>query len=359
MTGALGMTVLLLGACKKDEGDETATHPTVNATTIVIAKQPFNETIDAIGTVVGRTAHVATLSAPSQGRISQVLVSPGSVVQAGQVLITMDPKQFEAQVASAQATLAAAEKSAARQERLANEGIVPKKDAEAAAADLAKARADAEIAGRLADQSVLRSPINGVITRMTATIGATVDASTPLVEIADPTALDVVLNVTPTEAARIRVGQKVAISAGQSSAGEALGIGDVADISTLVDTATRAVPVRVQMPTTRRPLRIGEMLSGSIIVATRPAAIVVPPEAIVPEGDAFHVFVVDPLNIAHEREVTVGSRTPKAVEILDGLKVGERVVTYGAYGVADSARIAPLTAPDTSKDKADTGKENP
>jgi RND family efflux transporter MFP subunit len=352
------MTAALLSACKKEAADEGETKATVNATTIVIAKQPFNETIDAIGTVVGRTAHVATLSAPTQGRIAQVLVSPGSVVQAGQLLISMDPSQFRAQVTSAEAALSAAEKAAARQERLANEGIVPKKDAETAAADLAKARADAEEARRNSDLSVLRSPINGVVTRMTATMGMPVDASTPLVEIADPTALDVLLNVTPTEAGRIRVGQKVAISAGQSSAGETLGIGDVADIGTLVDSTTRAVSVRVQIPTSRRPLRIGETVSGSVIVATKPAAIVVPPEALVPEGDAFHVFVVDANNIAHEREVTVGSRTPRAVEIIEGLTVGERVVTLGAYGLQDSVKIAPFTA-DTSKEKADTGKEKP
>jgi membrane fusion protein (multidrug efflux system) len=349
----------LLFACRKDAGDDSEAHPTVNAATIVIAKQPFNETIEAIGVVVARTAHVATLSAPTQGRISEVLVSPGQVVQAGQVLISMDPAQFRAQVASAEAALSAAEKSAARQERLANEGIVPRKDAETAAADLEKARADAEEARRVSGLSTLRSPINGVVTKMTATLGATVDASAPLVEIADPTALDVLLNVTPTDAARIRTGQKVSISAGQSSGGEMLGIGDVADVGTMVDSATRAVSVRVQVPTTRRPMRIGETVSGSVIVATKAATIVVPSEALVPEGDAFHVFVVDANNVAHERDVTIGSRSPKAVEILEGLTVGERVVTLGAYGLQDSVKVAPIAVPDTGKEKADTGTEQP
>ena len=72
-----------------------------------------------------------------------------------------------------------------------------------------------------------------------------------------------------------------------------------------------------------------------------------------PEGDAFNVFVVDQNGIAHAREVTVGARSKSGAQILEGLKAGERIVTYGAYGVQDSARVVPLT-PDSAK--ADTGK---
>jgi multidrug efflux pump subunit AcrA (membrane-fusion protein) len=51
------------------------------------------------------------------------------------------------------------------------------------------------------------------------------------------------------------------------------------------------------------------------------------------------VFVVDAGGIAHEREVTVGGKSDKGVEIVEGLRAGERVVTYGAYGVTDSAKV--------------------
>ena len=78
-------------------------------------------------------------------------------------------------------------------------------------------------------------------------------------------------------------------------------------------------------------------------MATRAAAIVIPPDALVPEGEEFKVFVVDANGVAHEREVKVGGRSAAGVEITEGLKAGERVVTYGAYGMQDSAKVAPLT----------------
>ena len=54
------------------------------------------------------------------------------------------------------------------------------------------------------------------------------------------------------------------------------------------------------------------------------------------------MFVVDGAGIAHEREVKVGARAGAVAEITEGLAAGERVVTYGAYGVTDSARVTPI-----------------
>jgi RND family efflux transporter MFP subunit len=206
------------------------------------------------------------------------------------------------------------------------------------------ARAEAIAARRVEQLSILKSPISGVVTRMSATLGASVDPAQSIVEISDPAALDLLFSVTPTDAARVRPGAKVAVSAGQSANGEPLGVGSVVDVAGTVDTTTRSVAVRVQAPTTRRALRIGETVFGAIGVGTRPAAIVVPLEALVPEGESFKVFVVDSGSVAHEREVKVGGRTSSTAEIVEGLSAGERVVTAGAYGMADSAKVVPLKA---------------
>ncbi len=347
----------LLGACaKKDAGDETV-KAVVNAQTIVVTASAFTETLGAIGNVVPRAGHIATLSAPAQGRVAQVMVTTGQSVQRGQDVVELDRAPFEAALRSAETSLAAAERANERQQRLANEGIVPRKDAETAAADLAKARSDEVSARRVADLATLHAPIAGVVTRMNATLGASVDPSQPLVEISDPSALDVLMSVTPTQAGRVRPGAKVSISAGQTASGEPLGIGSVVDISGTVDSASRSVAVRVQAPTTRRPLRIGETVFGAITVGVHPAAIVIPAEALVPEGDGFKVFVVDNDNVAHEREVKVGAKTSTTVEILEGLKAGEKIVTTGAYAMQDSAKVAPMnTLPDSSKGEGDDKK---
>ena len=351
------LAAVLLGAilagCRGggDEGDAAAA-AVVSAKTVVVAAQPFTEYVSALGTVAPRAGHVATLSAPAPARVASVIVTSGQPVSRGQTLVVLDRATFEAALGSAQAAVAAASRNYERSERLANEGIVPRKDAEAAAADLARARADLSTAQRDASLATLRSPIGGVVTRMNATIGAAADPSQPLVEIADPSALDILLTVTPSDAARVRPGAKVNLSAGENASGEPLGVGTVVDVGGTVDSATRGVTVRVQAPTTRRPLRIGETIVGRIAVATKANAIVVPLEALVPDGTTVRVYVVDRNDVAHAREVTVGGRTDRTAEITAGLQPGERIVTYGAYGMQDSARVAPLrsgSAPDSAR----------
>jgi RND family efflux transporter MFP subunit len=335
-------------ACAKGEqgGEESpAGKAVVAAQVATVTAQPFTETLGAIGIVEVRAGHAASLSAPAQGRVSTVLITTGQHVSAGETLIELDQAPFHAATQSADAALAAAQREYDRSARLAQEGIVPRKQVDAAAADLARTRADAVTARRLEQLSVLRAPIAGVVTRMTATLGASADPSMPLVEIADPAAVDVVFSVTPVDAARVHPGASVALTAGQNASGEPLGSGRIAEVSGMVDSMSRNVAVRARATETRRRLRIGETVFGQIAIDTRRSAITVPLDALVPEGDGFKVFVVDPQGIAQGRDVTVGGRTTTVAEITRGLTPGERVVAYGAYGVQDSARIVPVKQP--------------
>ena len=332
---------LLASACRRDGDDEgdAAAQGVVAVRTVVATAQPFTESVGAIGEVEARIGRSAALGAPAAARISAVHVVAGQHVTAGDVLVELDQTSFQAAARSAEAQLVASQRAYERAQRLAAEGVVPRKDVEQAQADLAKAQADAANARRQEQLSVLRSPITGVVTAMRATLGATADPAQPLVEIADPSATDVVLSAPPTDAARMRVGARVDLVAGQSAGGEPVGDGTVADVGGTVDSATRSVSVRVRVTTARRLLRIGETVFGQVATATRSNAIVLPAEALVPEGDGFKVFVVDTASVAHARPVTVGGRTASTAEITSGVKAGERVVTYGAYGVDDGSKV--------------------
>ncbi len=331
-------------ACKsaKDADDSTKTSEAATAVgvrTAVATAEPFFETLGAIGTVAPRAGHVALLSAPAPTRIAQVFVSEGQHVVAGSTLVVLEQSSLREATRSAEAALNAAQQNYERARTLSEAGIIPRKDLDLATAELAKARSDVVAARRVMQLSVLRSPISGVVTRMNAVLGAAVDANQPLIEVADPSAVDIILGVTPAQAATVRPGSKVNLRSGQRASGDVLGVGTVMDVAGTVDSASRSVEIRVRSATTRRPLRIGETVYGEIGLATRPSAVTVPVDALVPEGDGFKVFVVDSAHTAHARPVTVGGRTETVAEINSGLKGGERIVTYGAYGLEDGAKV--------------------
>ena len=336
------LTVGCKGGEKEKEGAvDSAAKPVVAANTVTASVEPFTHRVSAIGTVVSRPGRYAALSAPSATRISRVYVSAGQRVAAGSPLVEFEQVGFNAAASAAEATLTAAQRNQERAQRLANEGIVPRKDAEQAAAELGKARTEAVIARRALQLSVLRSPVSGVVTRMAAVLGASADAGQVLVEVADPSAFDVVLSVGPTDAGAIHPGSAVQLTAGEKTGGELLGGGSVASVGAVLDTTSRSVAIRVTVTSPRRSLRLGESVYGEIAVETRPRAVVVPVEALVPGDDpgSYKVFVVDAKGTAIAHEVKIGGRTATKVEIIEGLNGGEKVVSQGAFGVADSAKV--------------------
>ena len=341
--GSALLTLVVVAACHgspkaADEGAAAVT----GVRTAVATLEPFPETVNVIGTVSARPGRYAALAAPGPTRVARIFVGPGQWVSKGDSLVEFERAPFEAAAESAAAALAGAERNAARAARLAQAGILPQKDADQAASDLAAAQAAAVTARRAQELATLRAPLAGVVTRMTAVLGASVDVSQPVVEVADPAALDVVFNVSPAEAGRIQSGDTLTLTGTEGGARESLGSARVVSVAVAVDSVTRAVAVRAHLsgrPAATRPLRIGESVSGQIITGVHANAVSVPVEALVPEGEGFRVYVVDSSGIAHARPVVVGGRSEARVEIVRGLAAGERVVTTGAYGVTDSAKI--------------------
>src|SRR5439155_1400402 len=151
----------------------------------------------------------------------------------------------DAAAQSAATALETAQHNFARAARLVQAGILPQKDSDQAASELAQAQVAAVTARRSQQLATLRAPLSGVVTRMSAVLGASVDPTQPLVEIADPGALDVVFSVSPAEAADMRDGDSVSLSAGETARGDPLGTGVVTGVAAAVDSLSRAVAVRV------------------------------------------------------------------------------------------------------------------
>ena len=340
-TALLVPCAFALTSCKDKADKENEAKPpaAVVATVESAGTEKFTETVDGVGVVMARSGHVAQLSAPAPTRVSKVFVTVGTAVKAGDPLIEFEQPPFEAAARSADAALAAAEKAAARAMRLADVGVLPRKDAELAASDLASAQLNAVNAKRAKELSTLRAPLAGVVTRQSAMLGASVDATQTLVEVADLTSLDVMLTFSPADAARVKIGALTALYAGASASGDPVSSGRVGDISAAVDSASRGVLVRVAVGERKRQLRIGETLFGRVGVSEHANAVVVPLESLVPTGEGFKLFTVDEQGFAHARDVKVGGRTEKSAWITDGVKAGDKVVTKGAYGVDDSTKV--------------------
>jgi RND family efflux transporter MFP subunit len=335
---------LLLAACGKGGGGDaaggTAADSAVVTAELAVAQvRTFPVTVGALGVVEAAPGHVATLAAPAPTRVLRVLVSGGQRVGRGQPLVELDPTNWTADVHKAEVQRVTAQREYDRASRLADAGILPRKDAETAAAALADANATLVQAQHVRAQAVLRSPIAGVVSRLDARLNAPADPAQTLVEVVDPNGLEVRLSVPPAQASGVRPGQPVQVTAGRDASGRPLGSGTVTGVGAAIDTASGSVEVRASVPRTAGTLFVGQDVFGSVEVAQHPGAVTVPPDALVPSGAGLQVFVVDAKGVAHATPVTVGARHLDAVEIAGGLRGGETVVAKGAYAVQDGARV--------------------
>jgi multidrug efflux system membrane fusion protein len=341
MRGALPLALLVAG-CGRGKGEAGAggdTVPVVAATTAVATVGPFPITVPVLGTVVVGPGHEAALAAPAPTRVVQVLVSTGDRVVPGQPLVALDSTVFAAEVRRTRVARVTAQRGYDRASRLAAAGILPRKDAESAAAALADATA-AEIQARhTLGLAVLRSPIAGVVSAVGARLNAPADPAQTLVQVVDPAGLEIRLTVPPDQAAQVRQGQPVHLSAGRAEGGPVLGEGVVTGVSAAIDSVSGSVEVRAALARPVAALFSGQDVFASIQVAVHPAAVTVPAVAVVPAGSGYQVFVVDTAGTAHARPVTVGARHRDRVEITRGLAGGETVAAVGAYGVKDGAKI--------------------
>jgi HlyD family secretion protein len=146
--------------------------------------------------------------------------------------------------------------------------------------------------------------------------------------------------------ARAHVPQEVAALVKVGDVARITGIGDSSDVPGTVtvvgpalDPNSTTVEIRVESPNPGRRLRPGASVRLSVVVATEPNAIVIPVSALLTSDGASAVMVAGPDDHAHRRRVQVGFRQGNDAQIIAGLEPGERVVSVGAYGLQDGARV--------------------
>ncbi|MEO9226096.1 MAG: efflux RND transporter periplasmic adaptor subunit [Gemmatimonadaceae bacterium] len=330
--------VALVGCGKKDAGDEATGTPIVTVETAQVTTASFIPLVRAVGTVVSSPTGYAELSAPVPSRVARVLVTAGQAVRAGDALVELDAAAARATATGADAALAAAQSAYDRASRLAQQGIVPRKAVDQATADLAQAKATAVGAQRTYALSTLRSPISGVVTKMNAVTGASTDPAQVLVAVADPSELQVLLQLSPVDAGGVHRGAAVVLTDNDGPSAKPVARGTVISVGVAIDSATRAVPIRVRVASSTRPLRLGETLSGKVALTGSTSAMSIPAAALVPDSTGFKVYVVK-AGVAYATAVEIGTRGDSLVQVTRGLTAGQTVVTTGAYGLADSSKV--------------------
>ena len=408
---------LLLSACsKKGPGDTGDAESAVTPVQVAIAtKEPLEQVITVEGVLfpVKQASITPKISAPVQ----RFLVQRGDHVHTGQLLAVLedsdlrastqeskelynqaqsayatttnatlpeDMTKAKADVESARQALDAAKRVLQSREDLLRQGAIAQKLVEdarvaevqaqsqfdtanehlksvqnvdrveqikSAQAQLQAAKAHYDSAAAQLSYAEVRSPMDGVIADRPLNVGEMASAGSPLFSIVDISRVVARANVPAQEASSLRTGQPATIT---GPGGELKG--KITVVSPAVDPSTTTLQVWVEAANPEEKLKLGSTVQVSLNAGTIPDAIVVPVSALLSSDEGGEkVMIAGSDALAHEQKVEVGIRSGEDVQILSGVKPGDRVIIEGALGLDDKAKIeiAKPGAGDKDKDKDD------
>ena len=316
-----------------------------------------------------------TVSSEVEGKVDQVLVDVGDHVTAGQPIVKVSPTELQltldqqrasmrqararlglpdngedlkdvraaAEVKKAAADLADAEQKYQRAKSLFEQGLVPKQSFDEAEsrynaaraaydlsvqaienlrAQLVQSRASSQLAQKKVNDAVIRAPFAGQVKERTVTQGQYLKVQTAVMVIVNVNPIRVRLKVPEKMASWVRVGQEVTVSV--EAYADRTFTGKITRINPSVDQQTRSFEVEALIENRDGMLKPGFFVKARIPSSYSENALFVPQDALLYVYGVYKVFVVDG-NTLKEREVKIGERVGDEVEIIDGVKQGERI----------------------------------
>ena len=325
-TSILAAALILLAGCANQGGQasqnaapapEQAAKPKVSV--VEAAYQNVPQTALYSSTV---QANVINNIAPqSGGRIQKLNAEVGDFVSKGQTLVEMDRVQLE----QAELKLRNDETELERVRTLLAQGGISQADFEQLELACNVSRSTYK---NLLENTILRSPVSGVITARNYDRGDMYTMAQPIYTVQQITPVKVLVAISETEYTKVKKGDKVVLTAdalpGKSFEGR------VSRLHPTMDPATHTFNVEVQVPNTRRELRPGMYVRASVDFGDN-RSIVVPDTAILKmQGSGTRtLFVINDEGLSEVRIVTLGRHWDGNYEILSGLQEGEKVVYKG------------------------------
>lgn len=330
-----------------------------------VTKRRMVERLRVAARVRAKPGFSATITAPVSGQLvaasEQALPQPGQRVEAGQLLALLKPNFSEAgaKVAEAQADFATskaaldqAEAAYARTKKLATEQA--KSPRELQEVELAYQSAQARYAaaaGLLATFKQgggtsspnaallmeLRAPIAGVLNAVAAGPGEVVAANQPVFAVLNPETVWIEVSVPESGVARLSHAKDAAVELpgepGRFAPITGNGRGQLLSLGLEVDATLRTVPLIYETANREGQFRVGQNVTLHVETARVEETVAVPESALVHEGDQLVAFVQVSGETFEKREIQAGIRDTGFVQVLAGIKEGERVVTKGAYAI--------------------------
>ncbi|MGE4312909.1 MAG: efflux RND transporter periplasmic adaptor subunit [Pseudobdellovibrionaceae bacterium] len=325
--------------------DKKGAIPAVNVITAPVREAEFSDRVEALGTALANETVVIT--ADTTEKVSAIHFEDGQEVAKGDLLVTLDKSEEEADLSAAEAQLTEARSAYNRAQDLQKTSALSKATLQQRLAALKQAESQIEAIKSRINELTITAPFDGILGLREVSVGALVQPGDTITTIDDLSRIKVDFDVPSVFLPSLQTGLPIIgkVDAYQDKDFK----GEVQTVNARVDPITRTVRVRAILPNPDALLKPGLLMTITLLKDAR-QALLIPEEALIKKDDRNFVYVVKETDAntkeAVEREVKIGAREEGHIEILDGLQENESVVIHGTLKLRDKTPVTVMAVQD-------------
>ncbi len=318
------------------------------------AYQKVEDRFDAVGTVEALEA--ITVVSEIDAAVLALPFQEGNYIRRGGLIAHLDDAQLAAEVTRAEALRDQGQSNYDRVKTIVEQKAGAPQDLDDAAAALKVAEANLALAKARFAKTRIVAPFDGIIGARKVSVGTFLRSGQAITELANIDEIRVNFSAPERFLPKLNQGAEVAVST--TALADVSLKGKIIAIEPVLDAGTRSARVVARVVNPGRKFRPGMSANVSVVLAERAKAITIPNEAVFANGNQSFVYVVKPDSTASRVAITLGTRLPDAVEVVEGLAPGTVVVRAGHQKLFEGAKVMPVVSqPDASAQRRDGGTD--
>lgn len=330
-----GIVAVLANNKKKNEekNSQNVVQSVFPVKAVEVHEQQRTDKLSLVGTVIANAD--VNIAAETGGRVIKRNIEVGQYVSSGSVLYELDNEVKLSQLKVAEANFDKAQKDSARIRYLVGENSMAAAQWDAIELQYKLAEQQLIQARRAVNDTRIKAPVSGYVNARQADVGMMLSQGNVVCNIVDVSRLKVRVNVSENDILKLKTGDKVSI-ANESAATEAGIVGTISAISVKADEA-HTYPIEITLSSAAN-LKVGMFVRVSFSQVEKGTTLVIPREAVIGSIRDAKVFVAEG-DKARLRPVKLGNDVEGNIEVVGGLRQGERVITTGQNTIGDGYTI--------------------
>ncbi|MHA6249337.1 efflux RND transporter periplasmic adaptor subunit [Pontibacter sp. CAU 1760] len=333
--------VLYLIMNKFSSGDEAAGAATgggpmaqkVAVDVYIVAPSAFQNQISSTGTILPNEE--VELRSEVAGKVTDIKFTEGSRVRKGQLLLTVNAQEMQAQLQKLQSNQKLYRDMEQRQRTLLEKDYISRQEYDQVSNQLATATADIQALKASLAKAYIRAPFDGVIGLRQVSEGSYVSANTPIAQIVDISPVKVEFAIPGRYSQMVKKGDKITFtSEGNPTQYDAT----IYATQPMIDAATRTMLVRALYDNKNEEVKPGAFVKVNLGLKEVEQAILIPTESIIPEATGHKVFLAKG-GKAVPKMIKIGQRSETMIQVLEGLAPGDTIIQSGVLQARPGADL--------------------